>query len=95
MGDSSDEGEFQTFILSQNPAEPSQQTRGITHMKKLIKKWSDGIKEATGYNQWGQALGYESNHLASMVGSLARMTIPIDIDNWGQVPDNKSTLSYF
>ena len=58
-------------------------------MKKLVKKRSDGIKEAIRYNKWGQALGDEGNHLASMVGSLARMTIPIDIDNWAQVPDEK------
>ena len=54
-------------------------------MKKLIKKRSDGIKESIKYNQWGKALGEEGNHFASMVGSLARNTIPIDIDNYGQV----------
>ena len=71
MGDSSDDEGFQTFTPSQDPAEPSQKHRGITHMKKLIKKRSDGIKEAIRYNKWGQALGDEGNHLASMVGSLA------------------------
>ena len=57
-------------------------------MKKLIKKQSDGIKEAIRYNQWGQALGDEGNHLASMVESLARTTILIDIDNLGEILDN-------
>ena len=96
MGNSSsNEGDFQMFIPSQDPTEQTQQTRGITHMNKFIKKRSDQIKEATRYNQQRQALGYESNHLASKVGSLARITIPIDIDNQGQAPDDKSTLSYF
>ena len=59
-------------------------------MKKLIKKKkSDAVKETIKYNQWGQALGEEGNHLASMVGSLARKTVPINIDNWAQVPDKK------
>ena len=36
-------------------------------MKKLIKKISDGVKEIIRFNQWGQTLGQEANHLASMV----------------------------
>ena len=91
MSDSSnDEGTYQTFTPSEDTTQP-QQTRGITHMKKLIKKKkrSDGVKETIKYNQWGQALGEKGNHLASMVGSLARKTIPINIDNWAQVSDEK------
>ena len=48
---SSKEGEFQTFTPSQDPAQQTQQTRGITHVKKLIKKRSDEIKESIKYNQ--------------------------------------------
>ena len=61
-------------------------------MKKLIKKRSDGVNETIRYNQWGQALGQEGTHLASMVGSLARKYIPINIDNWAQVPEEKKTF---
>ena len=82
MGDSSsDEGAYQMFTPSEDPTHQTQQTRGITHMKKLIKKKNDEIKESIKYNQQGQVLGGEGNHLACMVGSLARKTIPIDIDN--------------
>ena len=61
-------------------------------MKKLIKKRSDGIKETIKYNQWGQALGKEGNHLVSMVRSLARKYVPINIDHWTQVPEEKKNL---
>ena len=54
-------------------------------MKQLIKKSSDGVKKTIRYNQQGQALGEEGTHLASMVGSLARKIVSINIDNWAQV----------
>ena len=40
MGDSSsfDEGAYQKFTPSEDPTQEKQQSRGITHMKKLIKK---------------------------------------------------------
>ena len=60
-------------------------------MKKLIKKRSDEVKETIRYNQWGQTLGEEGNHLASTVGSLVQKYVPINIDHWAQVLEEKKT----
>ena len=61
-------------------------------MKKLINKRSDKVKEIIRYNQWGQALGHEGNHLAIKVRSLARKYVPINIDHWAQVLEEKKTF---
>ena len=58
-------------------------------MKKLIKKRRDEVKEIIRYNQWGQTLGQEGNHLASTVRSLARIYVPINIDHWAEVLEEK------
>ena len=93
MGNSSsDKRAYQTFIPLEDPAQEKQQSQDLTHMKNLIKKRSDGVKETIRYNQWGQALGQEGTHLASTVESLARKYMQINIDNWAQVPEEKKTF---
>ena len=89
---SSNNGNYQKFTPSEDLAQEKQQGRGITHMKKLIKKKrSDGVKETITYNQWEQALGQKGTHLVSTVESLARKYMPINIDHWAQVPKEKKT----
>ena len=85
MGNSSsDKRAYQTFIPLEDPAQEKQQSQDLTHMKNLIKKRSDGVKETIRYNQWGQALGQEGTHLAS-----TRKYVSINIDHWTQVPEEK------
>ena len=51
MGDSSsNDKNYQTFIPLEDQSQEKQQGRGITHMKKLVKKISDGVKEIIIYN---------------------------------------------
>ena len=51
MDNSSFDGEnYQSFTPLEDPLQEKQQGRGITHMKKLIKKKSDRIKEIIRYN---------------------------------------------
>ena len=59
---------------------------------KVDQEKSDGVKNIIRYNKWGQTLGQEGNHLASTVRSLARKYVPINIDHWAQVPEEKKTF---
>ena len=42
---SSNDKTYQMFTLPEDPSQEKRQGWGITHMKKLIKKRSDGVKE--------------------------------------------------
>ncbi|KAK4858992.1 hypothetical protein QYF36_024953 [Acer negundo] len=60
--------------------------RGLTTKAKIIKNRSEGIKLVLQYNDMGVMVGEVKTDLVSIIGILARTSIPITYDDWRYVP---------
>ncbi|KAK1550803.1 hypothetical protein Q3G72_025108 [Acer saccharum] len=60
--------------------------RALTTKAKIIKNRSEGIKPVVQYNDMGVMVGEVKTDLVSIIGILARTTIPITYDDWRCVP---------
>ena len=61
--------------------------RGPTVMANLVRERAEGKKRTVMFNANGHPVGDSGIKLQSFLGTLARSNIPIDIQNWKNVPD--------
>ncbi|XP_062077886.1 uncharacterized protein LOC133782573 [Humulus lupulus] len=61
-------------------------TRGIVRLTKIIADKIKGIKRHLRFNSRGQSIGTPNRELQCYLGMQAKSMVPIDIDNWREVP---------
>ena len=62
------------------------QTRGIVRLTKIIADKIKGIKRHLRFNNRGQSIGTPNRELQCYLGMQAKTMVPINIDNWREVP---------
>ena len=80
-----------------NPTAPTntqhKNYRGKSNCSDVFKARSEGCNYEVEYNRFGRAMGKGGIKMNSTIGLLSRTTLPLDIDNWKQMPkDKKETL---
>ena len=80
-----------------NPTAPTntqdKKYRGKSNCSDVFKARSEGRNYEVEYNRFGRAMGKGGIKMNSTIGLLSRTTLPLDIDNWKQMPkDKKETL---
>ena len=80
-----------------NPTAPTntqdKKYRGKSNCSDVFKARSDGRNYEVEYNRFGRAMGKGEIKMNSTIGLLSRTTLPLDINNWKQMPkDKKETL---
>uniref|UniRef100_A0A803QVH3 Ubiquitin-like protease family profile domain-containing protein n=1 Tax=Cannabis sativa TaxID=3483 RepID=A0A803QVH3_CANSA len=64
-------------------------TRGKAICKEVLKASSEGRNYEVEYNRFGRAMGKGGTKMNSMIGMLARTTLPLNKPHWKKVPVEK------
>ena len=72
----------QSSVDAARDAAEDEHRRGVTLMRKLLKRRSEGKMTRLKWNENGQAIGETAKSLAGFIGCTVRQKVPITITDW-------------